>query len=78
MESEKETRQHFINGFALDDFVCLDNQATGFITRRMSSRYVTIKTIDDEKIHEKTVVSMKRIKLIRRANGMIYDYKNKK
>ena len=30
-----------------------------------------------KKIHEKAVVSMKRIRLIRRAKGTIYDYKNK-
>lgn len=75
---KRNQAEHFVNGFALNDFVCLDNQATGFITGRMSSGYATIKTIDDEKIHEKTVVSMKRIRLIRRAKGMIYDYKNKK
>ena len=75
---KRNQAEYFIKGFALNDFVCLDNQATGFITGRMSSGYATIKTIDDEKIHEKTVVSMKRIRLIRRSKGINYDYKNKK
>jgi len=75
---KKNQAEHFIKGFALNDFVCLDNQATGFITGRMSNGFVTIKSMDGERIHKKTVVSMKRIRLIRRAKGVIYEYKNKK
>ena len=67
--------EQFIKGFALNDYVRLDNQQTSFITGRMSNGFVTIKTFEGRIIHEKTVVSMKRIKLIRRAKGIIYEYR---
>lgn len=72
---KRNQADHFIKGFALNDYVKLDDRQTGFITARMSCGFVTIKTFDGERLHEKTVVSMKRIKLIRRSKGIVYEYR---
>ena len=72
---KRNQAEHFIKGFALNDYVKLDNKLTGFITARMTDGYATVKTFDGEKIHDKTVVSMKRLKLIRRAKNIIYEYR---
>ena len=69
--------ERFVKGFALDDYVILDNKMRGFITGRMTSGYATVKTLDGKKLHEKTVVSMKRLRLIRRATSIIYEYRKK-
>ena len=67
--------EHFIKGFALNDYVRLDGKQTGFITGRMSNGNAIVKTFDGKRLHEKNVVSMKRLKLIRRAKGIIYEYR---
>ena len=68
----------YIKSYALNDYVSVDNKQKGFITARMSDGYATVKTIDGERVHEKTVVSMKRLTLIRRATNIIYEVRNKK
>ena len=69
----------YVKGFALNDYVCLDNKVKGFITGRMSNGFATVKSIDGERIHDKTVVSMKRLRLTRRANSStIYEHKKKR
>jgi len=75
---KRSQAEQFIKGFALNDYVKLDDMQTGFITARMSTGYVTIKKFEGRIIHEKTVVSMKRLKLIRRAKDIIYEYKTNK
>ena len=60
---------HYVKGYALNDYVLVDKKEKGFITGRMSEGSATVKTIDGERVHEKTVVSMKRLKLIRRAKN---------
>ena len=69
---------HYVKGYALNDYVLVDKKRKGFITGRMSEGYATVKTLDGERVHEKTVVSMKRLKLIRRAKNIIYEIRNKK
>ena len=69
---------HYVKGYALNDYVSVDKKQKGFITGRMSEGYATVKTLDGERVHEKTVVSMKRLKLIRRAINIVYEVRNKK
>lgn len=72
---KRNQAEHFVKGFALNDYVRLDDKQTGFITARMTCGCATVKSIDGKRIHNKTVVSMKRLKLIRRAKNIIYEYK---
>ena len=66
---------YLIKGFALNDYVELDGKFKGFVTGRMSTGYATVKTIDGEKLHKDTVVSMKRLKLIRHSKSILYEYR---
>ena len=67
---------YLVNGFALNDYVEFEGKR-GFISGRMTCGFATVKNIEGEKIHEKNVVSMKRLKLIRHSKSIIYEFKKK-
>lgn len=72
---KRNQAEHFIKGFALNDYVKLDNKETGFITGRHTRGYAVVKSINGKSIHKTYDIAMKRLKLIRRAKNIIYEYK---
>ena len=73
---KRNQAEHFVKGFALYDYVSLDREKTGFITGRQTKGNAVVKSIDGKMLHDNGVVSMKRLRLIRRAKNVIYEYNN--
>ena len=68
----------FIGGFLRWDKVLIkETGVTGFITGRMKKeKHAVVCNMDGEKLHEKSTIAMWKIKLLKHANGMLYEETN--
>ena len=64
----------YVKGFMLHDKVIIKTTGQiGYIGGRMSTGYADVRDINNKKIHEKTVLPMYNLKLIRHPSWMIFE-----
>lgn len=64
----------YVNGFMLRDQVLIKTTGQiGYIGARMSTGYADVRNINNKKIHEKTVLPMYNLRLIRHPSWMIFE-----
>ena len=72
-KKKKNYSLHLIKGFTKYDRVVFDGKR-GIITSMMSTGYATVKTlITGERIHEKSVVSVKRLVFLEHGHTLIFE-----
>ena len=75
VRKRNQTDVKFIEGFLRYDKVLIKKTGqTGFIAGRMKKeKHAVVRDIDNNRLHEKSTIAMYKLKLIKHANGMLYE-----